>query len=309
MDIDDFEVSKGKEVDLIFHEISVMKQLIKEHPHPLDLLRELISNSGAKEVGATEIKIRYSVHEEYGHVFEIKDNGCGMNFTSSSKFPGRLDKFLSLGLSAIVGEKSDEFSWKGLGSKLSFQSRKVEIETYDGKDEAYRVDINEPWETIEKGLKPKPKIFPSKPASNQKPGTTIRIFGHPPHRREDPFTVDELKDYLFHRTFIGFTRDRESPPQITLSIFGQTHTLDFGFPEIKNYLNISSEGTVVVKERRITKAIPSTNKTISVTIKGFYTLDEKLYGLNFQKRSCRFCYDRVFQGLCNRAYLSDRKFS
>lgn len=279
MDIDKFEVSKGKEVDLIFHEISLMKQLIREHPHPLDLLRELISNSGAKEVGASEIKIRYSVHEDYGHVFEVKDNGCGMNFTGSNRFAGRLDKFLSLGLSAIVGEKSDEFSWKGLGSKLSFQSRRVEIETYDGRDETYRVEINEPWDTIERKLKPKPKIFPSKPTTGQKTGTTIRVYGYPPHRRESPFTVEEITDYLCHRTFVGFTRKRENPPKIILSIFGQTHVIDFGFPEVKNYLAISSEGTVVVKEKRIDKTLSGTSKSIAVSIKGFYTLDEKIFGL------------------------------
>lgn len=65
-----------------------------------------------------------------GHVFEVSDDGCGMGYTGNKDFPGRLDRFLGLGLSAIVGQKSDEFSWKGLGSKLSYQSKRVEIETY-----------------------------------------------------------------------------------------------------------------------------------------------------------------------------------
>jgi sensor histidine kinase regulating citrate/malate metabolism len=80
-EIGDIIKSKGKEVDLIINELSLMKQLIKERADPLDLLRELISNSGAREVGATEIKIKYTVDEE-GHIFEVADNGCGMDFTN-----------------------------------------------------------------------------------------------------------------------------------------------------------------------------------------------------------------------------------
>ena len=154
----DFIESKGKDVDLIIQEVSLMKQLIKERAHPLSLLRELISNSGAKEVGATEIRIKYTVDEE-GHIFEVIDNGCGMNYTGQKTIPERLDKFLGLGLSTIVGIKADEFSWKGLGSKLAYQSRKIEINTWCGSGDAIRVEVNEPWSSIERTLIPKPKIF------------------------------------------------------------------------------------------------------------------------------------------------------
>ncbi len=131
--------SQGKDIDPIINELSLMKQLIKERAHPLDLLRELISNSGAREVGATEIRIKYTVDEE-GHIFEVIDNGCGMDFTDNKLLPGRLDKFFGLGLSTIVGIKSDEFSWKGLGSKLAYQSRRIEIATWCGKGEAIKVE-------------------------------------------------------------------------------------------------------------------------------------------------------------------------
>ena len=30
--------------------------------------------------------------------------------------------------------------------------------------------------------------------------------------------VDKIKDYLYHRTFIGFTRERDNPPKIELSV-------------------------------------------------------------------------------------------
>lgn len=101
--------SSGEEFSPIVHEVSVMRQVILERVHPLDLLRELISNAAAKEVGATEIKIKYTV-DDTGHIFEVVDNGCGMNYTGNPKNPGRLDRFFGLGLSTIVGIKGDEFA-------------------------------------------------------------------------------------------------------------------------------------------------------------------------------------------------------
>lgn len=272
----EFIESKGKDVDLLIQEVSLMKQLIKERTHPLALLRELISNAGAREVGATEIRIKYTVDEE-GHIFEVIDNGCGMNYTGQKTMPGRLDKFLGLGLSTIVGMGSDEFSWKGLGSKLAYHSKKIEIDTWCGSGDAIRVEVNEPWSSIERNLVPKPKIFMYKPEDGRKTGTSIKVFGHPPHRKEKPFTIEEIKKYLLHRTFIGFTRDRENKPKIFLTVLGQTEEIDFGFPELR--FRDQKEGTIFVDDQeKITKS--GTNKSIFVHMKGFYTWDEKHYGLD-----------------------------
>lgn len=272
----DFMPSEGKDVDLIIQEVALMKLLIKERTHPLDLLRELISNSGAKEVSATEIKIKYTVDEE-GHIFEVIDNGCGMDFTGNKLRPGRLDKFFGLGLSTIVGIKSDEFSWKGLGSKLAYHSRKILIDTWCGSGKAIKVEINEPWSSIERKLIPKPKIFMYEPEGGKTTGTSIKVFGHPPHRRERCFTLDEIKKFLLHRTFVGFTRERENKPKFLLSVLGQMEEIDFGFPELK--FEETNEGTRFVDERQtVTKS--GTSKSISVQMKGFYTWDDKDYGLD-----------------------------
>ena len=53
--IKDHIEATGKEYDPVIHEIAIAKQIIQERKGPLDLLRELISNSGSREVGATEI--------------------------------------------------------------------------------------------------------------------------------------------------------------------------------------------------------------------------------------------------------------
>jgi len=272
----DVTKSHAQEIDPIISELSVMKSLIRERAHPLDMLRELISNAGAKEVEATQIRIKYTVDEE-GHIFEVADNGCGMNFTNNKAIPGRLDKFFGLGLSTIVGIKADEFSWKGLGSKLAFQSRRIEIDTWCGTGDAIKVEINEPWSSIERGFIPKPKVFEYKPEEGRPTGTSIKVFGHPPHRRERPFTMEEIKTFLQHRTFVGFTRERENQPKITLTVLGNTENVDFGFPELRFKEN--KKGTVFVNENEhLTSS--GTSRSVLVHMKGFYTWDETNYGLD-----------------------------
>ena len=276
--------STSQEFDPLVHEISVMRQIILERVHPFDLLRELISNAAAKEVGATEITVKYTV-DEAGHVFEVKDNGCGMNYTGDKNIPGRLDRFFGLGLSSIVGIKGDEFAWKGLGSKLAYNSCRLEIETACANGDAHRVEINEPWDTIERNLKPKPKIF-HYPADAGRTGTSIRVIGHPPHSHDGPYSLEQIETFLRHRTFVGFTGKRDNPPKITLSVLGQTKVLTFGLEELSAVDPLNPpEGTMpVLKTDSFTKA--GTNKNVRATLKGFITWDSEQYRLADSQMNC-----------------------
>lgn len=274
--LEDFTKSQSKEIESFISELSVMKQLIKEQKYPLDLIRELLSNSCAKEIGATEIKVKYTFDEE-GHIFEVTDNGCGMDFTGNKSFPGRLDRFLGLGLSSVIGIKSDEFSWKGLGSKLAFQSKRIEIETWCGTGKALRVEINDPWGSLERNTRPKPKIFEYEPEENKATGTSVKVYGHPPYQTDEAYTLEQLKSFLLHRTFIGFTREREQKPRILLSALGRTEYLDVGFPELKH--KGAKEGTVIINEQKEATKL-GTNKSLNVSLKGFFTWDEDDYGLD-----------------------------
>jgi hypothetical protein len=272
---------QSKEIDPFVAEISVFKQLIKERVHPLDLIRELLSNAGSVEVGASSIEISYTIDKD-GHIFEIKDDGCGMNYTGNSECPGRLDKFLGLGLSGIMGIKADEFSWKGIGSKLTFQSKRIEIETCMGDDQSsYSIIINEPWDTISRNLKPRPRIteFPS-----EVQGTRIRVIGHPPHRQEDPFSFSEIKMFLLHRTFAGFTRKRDKKPTIKLSVLGSRETLTFGFPEFGgiDFDSFETTGLLLNEELKtlFVNISPKKQKPIRVCIKGFITWNAEKYDLS-----------------------------
>jgi hypothetical protein len=279
--IGDILKSKSKEVKLAISEIAILKNLINERVGELDLLRELISNSGAQEVGATRIEISYTTDKE-GHIYEVVDDGCGMDYTDNETIPGRLDKFLGLGLSGIIGLKSDEFSWKGLGSKLSYQSRRVEIETCQGDPHPfYDVRINEPWQSISNNLIPKPRLNEHPPQSK---GTSIRVIGHPPHTIEEPFTFTKIRTYLLHRTFFGFTRKRPSPPTINLSVLGKTEELEFGFPEFRtiDFDEFAHQG-IKLDTQTSTLFInmhPKSSKAIPVTVKGFVTWEAGRFGLS-----------------------------
>jgi hypothetical protein len=273
----DFMQSDAKEIDILKNEIAIFKNLIKERVHPLDLVRELLSNAGAREVGAAKIEISYTKDRE-GHIFEICDNGCGMNFTGNNITPGRLDKFLGLGMSEIVGIESDEFSWKGLGSKLAYQSRGIEIETRYKGHPLYEVKINEPWDSLNRNLIPKPRISRYE-ESQAETGTRIRIIGHPPHRKEKPFSMSEIRNYLCHRTFAGFTKERENPPQISLSVLGNEEYLEFGFPEIRD---IHWENGIIYDEtqnRLIVNIFKKHNLLGLVNIRGFLAWEADRFGL------------------------------
>ncbi len=178
-----------------------------------------------------------------------------------------------------MGEKSDEFSWKGLGSKLAYQSRRVMIETRAEGHPLYEVRINEPWDTLAKNSVPRPRIT-EHPNSDSPTGTRIKVLGHPPHRRDEPFTAAEIRNFLLRRTFFGYTRLRPNPPDIILSVFGQIERLDFGFPEFRgvdfpNWLSLDAGRKTLFVNMALERP-PS----MSVRLKGFITWEPEQFNLS-----------------------------
>ena len=62
----------SEEVHILKHDAAIFKNLIKERQHPLDLVRELLSNAAAREVAATRIEITYH-HDGSEHIFEVAE--------------------------------------------------------------------------------------------------------------------------------------------------------------------------------------------------------------------------------------------
>lgn len=277
------QAKKSKDVTPVIQEIAVFLELINERKHPLDLVRELLSNAGATEVGASRIEINYTKDKE-GHIFQVSDDGCGMYFTGNPILPGRLNKFLGLGLSSIVGFESDEFSWKGLGSKLAYQSHRVEIETCAPPNSTYEVKINEPWETLNRKEMPKPRLTEH---PSQSRGTKIRVTGHPPFSKSEAFTFDSIRSYLLHRTFAGYTRNRSSQSTIVLSVLGRTEELPFGFPEFEgvDFNQIRSAGGIFYDKSDRSLFVdlePKSLNAMRVRLKGLLTWAPADYVLSDQ---------------------------
>jgi hypothetical protein len=275
---DAFEKARMKELDLYFQEVSLMRQLISEERDPLDLLRELVSNAAAREVSARNIHVRCYPHPEDIYVFEVEDDGIGMDYADGpAGYLTRLYRFLALGVSAVVGAKSDEFSWKGLGSKLAFHSRRLSVETYTGSGPVRRVEVNAPWETINAGRKPKPRMYESEPSPQQKPGTKVTVAGHPPDVRRE-YSFSHVKDYLLNRTFVGYTKGRDNPPVVHLAVGNTRETLEIGFPTLKKIGGDPGPATRFV-QLSDTAGVGTTNKRMSVTLKGLYSVEATKFGL------------------------------
>ena len=229
-------------------------------------------------MGATKVEIAYTV-DNHGHIFEVVDDGCGMDFTGRQDAPGRLDRFLGLGLSGVVGLTADEFSWKGLGSKLCFQSRRVEVETRQPNQSLYQVVIKEPWDTLGRNLVPKPLVTEHRDPGDFR-GTRIKVYGHPPHMTgEKPFTFECIRAFLLHRTFAGYTRDRQGFPEIYLSVLGQTEKLHFGFPEFQG--RSFADGLYLDKATKtlFVDLAAKSPKGVRLKLKGLLTWDARQHDL------------------------------
>ena len=270
------QTQTSKEIDVLQNDAGVFKNLIKERQHKLDLVRELISNAAAREVGAGRIEVCYT-HTIHGHTFEVADDGCGMDFESDGRQLGRLGRFLGLGFSEVVGQQADEFSWKGLGSKLAYQSRQVVIETRSEGHPLYEVTIDEPWGTLDRNEVPRPHVI-EHAGPESATGTLIRVVGHPPHWQDEPCTFDEVREFLLHRTFAGFTRPRGALPEIVISVGGRAEILPVGFPEFRG-LTFPDGLAFDASTRTLLANLTLAGDDMTIRLKGLLTWEPERFDL------------------------------
>jgi hypothetical protein len=91
--------------------------------------------------------------------------------------------------------------------------------------------------------------------------------------------MTEIRSYLLHRTFAGFTRERENPPEIALSVLGNQEVLPFGFPEFRGVEWPKGLAFDEDQNRLVVKIIKNWPKLGLVILKGFLTWDAGRYGL------------------------------
>jgi hypothetical protein len=87
-------------------------------------------------------------------------------------------------------------------------------------------------------------------------------------------------DYLEHRTFVGYTRDRDKERRIILTVQNRREHVPLGFPELTKLPQEAPEGTVIIDPPIILDSnVPGTNENVRLVLKGFYTWDERDWGL------------------------------
>ena len=270
------EVLTPTELEIRAHMPAIFRQLI-EAIKPLAMVREQLSNIMAKEVGAKNVTITHYYDPTFGYSFIFEDDGCGMNYTSSIETPGRLDRFIHFGYSGIAGFKVDEFSWKGLGSKLSYNCRKLEIQTWTGEGSGYKVEVHEPRRKFMKVPPevPKPLLYKMPPDAFTEGGTTIKVLGYD---MDQSYTFDRLKNYLLYRTVIGYTKPREFP-NVILKVLGEKEVIKPGFPFIKKE-NEEDWRTVEVDPPIEVTENAEDGTPVTVKLKGGFTLDTGKFKLS-----------------------------
>lgn len=279
-------VNETQKIKPKIHDLSAFKQVMESRSHPLEMVREAISNMMAPEVGASEVTIQHYQHPDYNASFIFKDDGIGMTFTGDPDAPGRLDRFIGLAFSKAAGLGADYWGWKGLGSKLMLNCGKLIIETWTGlnTDLVYRVEIFNPRNCLlnEPPQEPVYELTKRVNNTNDLKGTRIEIFSYDGGKYN--YSFEELKNYLYLNTAIGLTRKMENLPKVNLNVNGYKDVLNIGFNYIteQNSWNTVAIGTPITKsEKVVTDEGKEVN--VEVTLKGGFTLETGQFGLSPRK--------------------------
>lgn len=210
-------------------------EIANDFSNPLELVREAISN--AYDAKATEIKIKFLVENDYGEAIlkiEIEDNGSGMNNNG-------LQSFFDLG-NSLRRQDKDSIGEKGHGTKVYFNSKKIEVSTWQNKTE-FIATMNEPFKKLYDRQIPKVDVI-KKESETDSSGTKITIWGYNNNRR-DKFTHEILKDYILWFTKHGSIEKVINPDKYQTLLYLQGlgrddyEQIDWGhfFPEDSKNIN------------------------------------------------------------------------
>ncbi|MFZ2147699.1 MAG: hypothetical protein WAV28_10820 [Sedimentisphaerales bacterium] len=284
------EIHKPIEIEVEIQKPSMIKQVMESRSHPLDMVREAISNMSAPEVAASEIVIQHYSDPELGAAFRFRDNGCGMEYSEDEENPGRLNRFVGLGYSKAAGLTSDLYGWKGLGTKLMLNCRKLEVITWIGNtsSQVFELRVNEPRGYLLQDVPKMPKFYLTRrePDATDQKGTQITVYGYDGGQKE--YSFPEIKQYLYLNTFVGLTKLREVLPKVRLKVGPLEEEIRVGFQWIKPQYESSTEKswrTVVINPPICISEKAETGEEVTIVLKGGFTLDTGLFRLSPHKRN------------------------
>jgi len=218
-------------------------EISSDFGNPKEIVREAISNSfdaGANEISASVLIDKSTGEDEL--VISIEDDGEGMTEKELRYFFG-LGFTNRVALDAYGNKISEAIGEKGHGTKIYFNSRRIEVSTVrNGKQiEAY---LDNPKRELRKGNVP--DVTYEITSSSAESGTKVTIRGYNNNRRAG-FSHKELKDYIYWFTKFGSFETavgKKKPKNVTLTLSGlggppeEGEKLEFGHPFPKQVTDI-----------------------------------------------------------------------
>lgn len=217
----------------------------------MDLVREAISNS--YDAASSKIWISFDVVKQHGEkVLKIilKDDGSGMS-------RDQLQSFFDLGNSTRRDEEN-AIGEKGHGTKVYFNSKKIEVKTSTGGAGLHAV-MDEPFKKLFDRVIPAVEVMPTDGISQ---GTEITIHAYNNNRR-DKFTHPILKDYIAWFTKHGSIEHQFLAPShhVELSLKGLGND-DFELITQGHYFPEDSKNINELLDEYLTKAPDHYSKKI-----------------------------------------------
>ncbi|WP_252187648.1 ATP-binding protein [Anaeromonas gelatinilytica] len=171
-------------------DISLFKEIAQNLVNPLEVIREAISNSHDAE--SKTISIIISRSDDGRFILEIQDDGVGMNIYD-------IHRFFNLGDSI---KRKPGIGEKGLGTKTFFKSEGIVLLTQTSENDAFKVEMKEPWKNLCNNKLPEYNIKNIDPQTGRR-GTTVRIEGYIIDNPEKYFNFETVKDYIVWFTAAG----------------------------------------------------------------------------------------------------------
>ena len=197
-------------------------QVMKESSDPLAILREALSNSF--DAGATRARVSLDVRSENSVDIEVVDNGRGVKRSEFRYFFG-----LGFGNKTCA----ESIGSKGLGTKLYFNGRRVEVVTKIDSGKMYYGTLDDPISSLENGLVPDYEV--SRAVNKSFPycrGTSVKITGLKASSKAPMLSFENVVNYLRWYTVAGscadlFDERRHRKFRVTFTRIGRdTRTLE-----------------------------------------------------------------------------------